>query len=544
MRMLVLSLVSCIAIPSLTLASVEPYAGKKLVEYGWDCPDTAFVRQNIQKMEKIGFDGVVMRVFAAPGKADQLGWRTFSKVRIEPEEYQHAIADLKATKFERFTDNFIQVIAQPGDVDWFDPEWSSVAYNAACLARIAKEGGCKGIMFDPEDYGTYHIWDYRQFPEEQRSAHTYEEYTAKVKERGREFIRAINREFPDLTILTLYGHSLPYIQSPTGDLENGAYGLMVAFYDGICEAASPGTILVDGFEQSYGYRGREAFQRGRRDVLVHAKTLSTSPEAFAKYVRAGFGIWSDFNSGKFGWHPDDFSKNYFAPDELRASLAYALESSDAYVWVYSERLRWWDFNVPEPYVSALALAKTGPGPVLKERRDFQPPPPKAAEQEGYSDEETFAEFRETMTEVFDFPKDGWRFARDESNSGEKEGWCKADFDDSGWRTISIGKFWEESAAADENYDGCAWYRRKFAAPAVEAGKTIFLVVGAADESASVWLNDEFVGTHEMGEAGWLVPFALDVTGTLKPGEDNVLAVRVYDRMYAGGLWKSIKLMAK
>jgi hypothetical protein len=162
---------------------------------------------------------------------------------------------------------------------------------------------------------------------------------------------------------------------------------------------------------------------------------------------------------------------------------------------------------------------------------------------GYSDAETFAEMRKTMTEVFDFPKNGWRFSYDKSNVGLKEGWYRTAFDDSPWLPFGIGKFWEEQLGGD--YNGFAWYRIRFTPPAVEPGKQIFLVIGAADDYADVWLNNRPVGGQhlEIG-VGWKTPFAMDVTQVIKPGQQNVLAVRVEDAGALGGLWKSIKLMTK
>ncbi|MCL6518873.1 MAG: beta galactosidase jelly roll domain-containing protein [Armatimonadetes bacterium] len=538
MGMVILSLV--FALCTLTHLGCAANSEKKLIEYGWDCPTTAFFKQNVKKMEKLPFDGVVIQV-AHPEGGWSLGWRVFSKVKFRPSEYAHAIKDLANIKSSKLTDNFIQVIAMPGDVDWFDPEWSAVAYNAACLAKVAKLGGCKGIMFDPEMYGEHQIWSYKAQPAEAKAVHTYGDYVAMVKERGKEFIRAINKEFPDITILALFGPALPYEQSVAcGGIENADYSLLAAFYDGICEAATPGTILIDGYEQSYGFIGQKPFEQGRRTILEGAKTISTAPKAFTKHVRVGFGIWADYSSGKLGWHPEDFTKNYFSPSALRASTHFALKFSDGYVWIYSERLRWWDFNVPSEYIEALALAKTGPGAGNWQSCQLSAGVPHAAEQPGYSDEQTFAEFRKTLEEVYDLPKDGWRFSRDESNFGEKQGWAQPTFDDSEWRTISIGKFWEEQG---ESYDGFSWYRLKFIAPKIETGKQVFLVFGAVDESAWVWLNGNFVGKHDLGGIGWLIPFKLDITKALKPG-GNVLAVKVLDTAGAGGIWKSVKLMTK
>ena len=335
--------------------------GKKLIEYGWDVPSTEYLRNHITDMEKIPFDGVVMYVTY---KGDQLSWRPFSRARFKPEQYEPAIADLKATKFRTLTDNFIGLITMPGDVEWFDPEWSSVAYNAGCLARVAKQGGCKGIMIDPENYGKYPIWSYGKLPAESQAAHTFDEYYARVRQRGKEFIQAINAEYPDITILTLYGPSLPYVQAaqtPGGDLKKDDYGLLMAFYDGMLDGASRKTDIVDGFEFSYGYHRPVSYDNGRNVILNQAKTMSKNPAEFARHIRCGFGTWADNNSGSLGWHPEDFTKNYYSPEVLRNSLAYALQRSDRYVWVYSERLHWWDMNVPQPYVDALSLAKKGPG---------------------------------------------------------------------------------------------------------------------------------------------------------------------------------------
>jgi len=522
---------------------------KKLIEYGWDCPTTEFVRQNLAKMETIPFDGVVIQV-THPDTQESLGWRVFSKTRFRPSEYAHAIRDLATLKPKKLKDNFIQVIAMPGEVDWFDDEWSAVAHNAACLAKVARLGGCKGIMFDPEHYGKNLIWSYAALPPEKKANHSYEEYASKVRERGREFIRAINAEFPDITILALYGHALPYqLAQAAGGLDKAEYGLLAAFYDGICEAATPGTILIDGFEQSYPFKSQQNFQDGRRIILRDARTISTVPDAFLKHVRAGFGVWADFASGQLGWHPEDFTLNYFSPTSLRAALSFALEQSDGYVWVYSERLKWWDFNVPHEYIQALALAKKGSGSRSVESKATPPSNiPRACQQQGYSDNETFAEFRKTFVEIADLPKDGWRFCRDDANCGEKKGWYRRNFDDSGWRLISIGKFWEEQG---ETFDGIGWYRLKFVAP--KTGEItgpngtvnkIFLVFGAVDESAWVWLNGRYVGSHDVGPIGWTMPFKIDVTETLKPGAENLLVVKALDTSGAGGIWKSIKLMGK
>ncbi|MFV2068342.1 MAG: glycoside hydrolase family 2 protein [Pirellulales bacterium] len=78
------------------------------------------------------------------------------------------------------------------------------------------------------------------------------------------------------------------------------------------------------------------------------------------------------------------------------------------------------------------------------------------------------------------------------------------------------------------YHGVAWYWREFDAPAdPHAGGRSLLRFHAVDYLAEVWLNGTRVGGHEGSET----PFVLDVTGCVKPGQKNLLAVRVLNPTY-------------
>ncbi len=354
-----------LAILCCSLLAVPGFAttrGKKLIDYGWGSPDTAYYRAHLTELEKIPFDGLVLSVMKLKGKEppDNMGWCAFgSEARFTARDCQHAIDDLKAAKSKRFTHNFIQVVTS-GNVDWFDPGWSQIATNVALLARVAKQGNCKGIMLDAEQYDRFKMWTYATLPEKLRAAHTYEEYQAKVRARGREFIQAINQEYRDLTILMLFGPSLTHLAQGEGKLCDSQYSLLAAFCDGIAEASTPKTTLIDGYEFSYGYRTADKFAKGRTTIL-NSVNRSLNPAALSKRLRVGFGVWVDNDSLKRGWHPEDFSKNYYTPSQFQTTLNHALNATDQYVWVYSERLRWWNGTAPQPYIEALAEAKKGPG---------------------------------------------------------------------------------------------------------------------------------------------------------------------------------------
>src|ERR1041385_8097527 len=83
---------------------------KKLIEFGWDEPSTKFLRENIAEMEKMPFDGVVFNVHYknAAGADSVIEWTGFGPPAITWESLQPSLADLRATKFHRFTDNFLR----------------------------------------------------------------------------------------------------------------------------------------------------------------------------------------------------------------------------------------------------------------------------------------------------------------------------------------------------------------------------------------------------------------------------------------------------
>jgi hypothetical protein len=193
--------------------------GKKLIEYGWDVPSPSYVKEHIAEMETHPFDGVVMYVPSALDSGTILGWKVFNGPAITASEYEPAIADLQATAFKKFTDNFIQIQTY-SHTDWFDDtNWSIIAANAGAMAKIAKEGKCVGLMIDPETYlDSYNLFNYSMLPDDLKAAHTQAEYKAQVMIRGQQFMQAINEEFPNIQILFLFGPGANVINSSNFDL--------------------------------------------------------------------------------------------------------------------------------------------------------------------------------------------------------------------------------------------------------------------------------------------------------------------------------------
>lgn len=112
--------------------AAQPVAAKKLIEFGWDEPDTAFMRKHAAEMDATPFDGCVyhLRCLQPDGKDADFIWFCWGRKAFKVEQIQHAINDLKATRFKRLRHNFLRFNVTPGDLDWFD-DYSAVIVASA-----------------------------------------------------------------------------------------------------------------------------------------------------------------------------------------------------------------------------------------------------------------------------------------------------------------------------------------------------------------------------------------------------------------------------
>ena len=179
---------------------------KNLIATGWDNPDTARLRrQNLAVMEQLS-----LRRRRRPRGCGQIDAEkrchlaaAFAKEPWQRAWFRNCLEDLKACRSQRLTD-LPHGRRQPGNADWFDDAgWRNLVEHWRIAAWLARQGGLKGILFDPEPYTEpFAQFSYRAQP--QRDQHTFAEYQAKARQRGREVMRAIAREYPNITLFTYF----------------------------------------------------------------------------------------------------------------------------------------------------------------------------------------------------------------------------------------------------------------------------------------------------------------------------------------------------
>ncbi len=97
----------------------------------------------------------------------------------------------------------------------------------------------------------------------------------------------------------------------------------------------------------------------------------------------------------------------------------------------------------------------------------------------------------------------------------------------GFEVVGLPHTWnaKDTFGSTPYYRGVGWYRKKFEVPAAWADKRIVLRFEAACQVATVWVNNVLMGTHK----GGFTPFEFDLTGVVRPGAENFVAVAVDNR---------------
>ena len=335
---------------------IKPSVSKKIIEFGWDKPlpnqlSTANLEQSI-------FDGVVFK--------SSVGDKIIVPQVLPKQDFDLDIAALKKIKSNKLANSFYLVLSNADTWDWFDDTtWAAAEQNLFEHARVAKHGGLRGIMFDPEVY-QFDLWAYASQP--QKSSHSFKEFETQLRKRGAQTMRAFERAYPGITIFYLksfgvfeIAQNASYETAHAGLEEDGSLGLFAAFSEGMLEAATDKAVLIDGNESSYDHLRPKDFDTGRNRALKDAQIFITPAlrTKFTRQFRFANSIYIDgimnlFDSARFFGY-------YLQNDTERRNLIahniyHGLRSSDEFVWVYSESPNWWTRTLPNADLPALENA--------------------------------------------------------------------------------------------------------------------------------------------------------------------------------------------
>jgi exo-1,4-beta-D-glucosaminidase len=89
-----------------------------------------------------------------------------------------------------------------------------------------------------------------------------------------------------------------------------------------------------------------------------------------------------------------------------------------------------------------------------------------------------------------------------------------------------GNFSNIAMQPDSPYAVSWWYRKQFIVPASYNGRTTWLNFKGINYRANVWLNGKQIADTNDIAGAWRT-YELNVTGALKPGSENILAVQIF-----------------
>ena len=374
-----------------------------ILHWGQDSPDTQYMLKNVEQMAQLSaFSGTVVRVqdlsqaafeicesdskFDMPvipgpitggsvfgGPCVPLDYSTSAFQEAAPSEARdyevigNSLRDLGKVggilpRLERFKRHFIlsSMRIRNRSMNWYDNDhWDKILTRATNLARIARHAGFRGIFIDPERYGsaitnwidstpalcnTLNKEDPNLCDSSAGNLYTnktYQEVHKKVRERGREYIRAINRAFPGCIIWLAYGYS--FIEFPDqSECPNNncrgylpkTEGLLGAFIDGMLEASDAETIFIDGIEGNYTpcrWDGKCEEVHYIDKIMTRALDYTTVPRQYKEKMRIGFGIRMDYTLNSL---EHDINKAFCLSDQLQE-----WNHGSRYIWIWHQAHR-------------------------------------------------------------------------------------------------------------------------------------------------------------------------------------------------------------
>ena len=135
--------------------------------------------------------------------------------------------------------------------------------------------------------------------------------------------------------------------------------------------------------------------------------------------------------------------------------------------------------------------------------------------------------------------DNWLFML-----GEAAEAAEPTYDDSNWRSLNVPHDWSielpfaEDAPAGPGGGalpgGIGWYRKHFTVGDEIKDKKVYIDFDGVYMNSEVFINGHSLGVRPFG----YISFRYDLTPYLKPGEDNVIAVRVDNSKQPNSRWQS------
>ena len=292
----------------------------------------AVIVNNIPHIESQPFDGMFINSVA--------GWNLMNGQSVSYDSIYNEFAMLKG-KFKKFRYNYLYIFNNyPGDF-WDDTIWGITAQNFANMARVAKELGFRGVIYDNEEYRPKKWLNYGE--SYRNPKYDLLQHRDQVILRGKQIMEAMVKVFPAIEVFTYHG---PYLSEPNYKIPSvimqqaGSWDsseLLGPFFVGMMLGKGDSGTIIDGGEV-YQYRTAKDFKNSY-DMRKYEIASEETNSWFIPYklrlnwpnqINISFGV---FNVQWLPAYPMDAAI-------MKTTLINALKFTDKYVWYYTEDDSW------------------------------------------------------------------------------------------------------------------------------------------------------------------------------------------------------------
>jgi hypothetical protein len=292
----------------------------------------AVLIKNIDYIESQPFDGMFLNSVS--------GWNLMNGQSVSYDSIYSEFRMLKGA-FKKFKYNFLYVfINYPGDF-WNDSVWTITSANFANMAKVAKELGCKGIIYDNEEYRPKKWLDYSE--KYRNPKYDLLQHRDQAILRGKQLMEAMVAVFPDIEVMSYHG---PYLSEPNYRIPNivmgqadkwDHYEMLGPFFVGMMLGKGEKATIIDGGEL-YQYRTEKDFTYSYNCRKFEIASEETNSWFIPVKLRR---TWPNDINVAFGVYYVEWLKQYPMNYEImKTTLKNALKTTDKYVWYYTEPESW------------------------------------------------------------------------------------------------------------------------------------------------------------------------------------------------------------
>lgn len=225
--------------------------------------------------------------------------------------------------------NFIKVaLGYKKLPDWTDDKaWAGVIDHFKDIAELVRQTGTRGVALDTEPYEI----PFFDSPENPAGILYTDFLKAKIRQRGKQIMEALEGVFPEIEIVTFPEGALYWFNPDQGPNPKGAE-LWIDLFNGFAAGRKKGRIILAA-ESTYSKTDKDAIIRTYNLIDKTMRDHVEDAKFWQEKCSLAVGMWP------LGKTYTDKSERY-SVENFREQFAQSSALSPEYVWIYDHGTAW------------------------------------------------------------------------------------------------------------------------------------------------------------------------------------------------------------